>query len=148
MRRDFAMVVIAGALIALACSDRPTSPSAPPAQAAFPQRVELVHGQPVTVPGTSLQMTLRLAPLWLYPICPAGPPAVLCGPEGPGVYLDASVPGRRESFDLMADTRPSRAFDRYEIRLESISPEPPLYATPAESGYIVRLLVTPAIAAP
>lgn len=148
MGRGSTSIVIAAALIAVACSERPTSPGAPSAPVNFPQHVELVHGQPVTVPGTPLQMTLRQAPLWLYPACPAGPQAVLCGPEGPGVYLEASVPGRRESFDLMANTRPSHAFDRYEIRLESISPEPPLYATPAQSGYTVRLLVTPAIAAP
>jgi hypothetical protein len=57
------------------------------------------------------------------------------------------VPGRRETFDLMP-TRPSRTFDRYDIRLEAISPEPPLYSSPADAGYTVRLLVTPSPALP
>jgi hypothetical protein len=145
-RRGFGTVVVV-ALIAAACSDRPTSPSAPP-QVALPQRVELVRGQPVTVPGTPLQLTVRTAPLWMVPSCPVGRESINCGPEGPGVYLDAQAPGRRESFDLMRDTRPARTFDRYEIRLEAISPEPPLYAAPAESGYTVRLLITSANVVP
>ena len=145
-RRGFGSVVVA-TLISAACSDRPTSPSAPP-QVTLPQRVELVHGQSVTVPGTPLRLTLQMAPLWLVPSCPVGRDSINCGPEGPGVYLDAQAPGRRESFDLMRDTRPARTFDRYEIRLEAISPDPPLYATPVEAGYTVRLLVTAAIAVP
>jgi hypothetical protein len=89
-----------------------------------------------------------MAPLWLVPSCPVGRDAINCRPEGPGVYLDAQAPGRRESFDLMRDTRPARSFDRYQIRLEGISPEPPLYASPADSGYTARLLVTAAAPAP
>jgi hypothetical protein len=148
MRRGFAGVTLAATtLIAAACSERPTSPSAPP-QVTLPQRVELVRGQSVTVPGTPLQLTLRMAPLWLVPSCPVGRDTIHCGPEGPGVYLDAQVPGRRESFDLMRDTRPARSFDRYEIRLEAISPEPPLYASSADSNYTARLLVTAATTVP
>lgn len=150
MRRRFNASVIASALvIAAACADRPTAPSASaPPPTPLPQRVELVRGQSVTVPGTQLKLTVRTAPVWMFPVCIAGPQSVSCGPEGPGVLVDAELPGRRDSFDLMRDTRPARTFDRYEIRLEAISPDPLLYATPAESGYTARLLITSAPVVP
>jgi hypothetical protein len=56
-RRIGPVVIALGVAIAAGCSGRPTSPSAPPAP--LPQRVELVRGQSVTVPGTTHQLTLR-----------------------------------------------------------------------------------------
>ena len=124
--RAFAVPVMASGWVSACGDSRATSPTTADGPGASVE-IRLTGRVPATAPGATLRLRMLDAPVWLYPVCPEGPAAVACGPEGPGVSLEAVVDGQpRVSFDVFTTGRTTRRVHGYEVTLLSVEPTSPL----------------------